>query len=67
MLIAPREESQERKLRHKFHLLCEIVWSAEKGLSGFYLSNQQLFNLENVKLGCRWSTQPLQVVDTTLR
>lgn len=67
MLIVPREESQEGKLRQKFHLLCEIIWSAQKRLSGFYLSNQQCFNPENVKLVCCWSIQPLQVVDTTLR
>lgn len=67
MLIVPREESQEGKLRQKFHLLYEIIWFAHKGLSGFYLSNQQCFNPENVKLVCCWSIQPLQVVDTTLR
>lgn len=64
MLIAPREESQGKKLKQKFYLHYEIVCSAQKGLSGFHLSNQQLCNPENVKLDCHWSIHPLQVVDT---
>lgn len=61
MLIASKEKSQGRNPWAKFHLVWKRFWSELKDFSEFWMSNQHLFNPENVEPNCNWLIQSLQV------